>query len=710
MSIVMSIVKSSAVIFCIFIFAVLPAFSEQEEQEKKITLFDVENGKISAAVNIDILNIHDPVLAWNTFLGGEFGDTGYKMKVDGMGNIFVVGHSESSWGNPVRPFVGDQGYATQAFVAKFDGSGNFVWNTFLGGDSFETGYDIAIDNEGMIYVVGTSGGSWGNPLHGHSGRYDGYVAKLGPGGNLIWNTFYGCREDDTIGSLKLREDGYLYLSGVSGCSWGEPLKPYSGGGDHDPFIAKMDRNGSLLWHAFWGSEGTFWVSGFDFDSHGNIYVGGWSNQYWRNPVLPFSGFYDFFVAKFDPQINMQWHTYLGGGLFDVIYELAVDDRDNVYVGGYSETPWGNPLIPFSGAEIDSTVVKLNGSGHVLWHTFVGTESLAKCWMRHLTLDDRGGIYVTGEWTPWYASGIFTFVAKLDGDGKRLWKTLVGTIPQVFSGTMLVGFALDIDGDGNVCVLSDTWGHSSRKSPPFANPIIGPIGGNDAVLVKLNTPKADLVNSTVVDMEDPGIGEIITFSVNITNNGPDPTASARVLTALPPELAVVSVNPSRGAYYFDSHTWRIDALEVSGSAHMDLSVEVKQTGTFTSTFEILSQKAWDSQRDNDITSYTITGYPFRVFAPRDFDVRREVNNLIFSREYVNILTWNPNPENTSTIVGYRIFRKPGGAADDAYTLLAETDGGVFSYNDRGLDQNGSYVYKIVSVNDQGRQSKPVYKGV
>lgn len=44
----------------------------------------------------------DPVMTWNTFLGGSSTDAGYAIAVDGSGNVYVGGRSTATWGSPVR--------------------------------------------------------------------------------------------------------------------------------------------------------------------------------------------------------------------------------------------------------------------------------------------------------------------------------------------------------------------------------------------------------------------------------------------------------------------------------------------------------------------------------------------------------------------------------------------------------------------------------
>ena len=70
----------------------------------------------------------DPTLTWTNFLGSAKNDDGYGVAVDAAGNLYLVGTSFATWGNPLRAHSG----GPDLVVAKLDGSGKVMWNTFLG--------------------------------------------------------------------------------------------------------------------------------------------------------------------------------------------------------------------------------------------------------------------------------------------------------------------------------------------------------------------------------------------------------------------------------------------------------------------------------------------------------------------------------------------------------------------------------------------------
>jgi hypothetical protein len=96
-------------------------------------------------------------LVYSTFLGGddeEYVDIGQAIAVDAAGTAYVTGFTGSYFFptlNAYQPFYGGQ---VDVFASKFDGAGQLLYSTFLGGDNSETGNAIAVDGAGRFYVAG----------------------------------------------------------------------------------------------------------------------------------------------------------------------------------------------------------------------------------------------------------------------------------------------------------------------------------------------------------------------------------------------------------------------------------------------------------------------------------------------------------------------------------------------------------------------------
>ncbi len=97
--------------------------------------------------------------------------------------------------------------------------------------------------------------------------------------------------------------------------------------------------------------------------------------------------------------------------------------------------------------------------------------------------------------------------------------------------------------------------------------------------------------------------------------------------------------------------------------------------------------------------------YGVFPPANFELERLVNDLIFFKEYINRLSWEPNPDNLSRILRYKIYRRETFDPDSAFDLLAEVEASSTGYDDRGLKAGVAYTYRITAVDEVGRESRP-----
>ena len=97
------------------------------------------------------------VLAYSTYLGGSFADSGLDIKVDANGFVYVAGFTISSDFPTANAFQDVSAGDVEAYVLKLTPDGSaFVYSTFLGGDNTDRALGIDVDNFGNAYVVGDS--------------------------------------------------------------------------------------------------------------------------------------------------------------------------------------------------------------------------------------------------------------------------------------------------------------------------------------------------------------------------------------------------------------------------------------------------------------------------------------------------------------------------------------------------------------------------
>lgn len=395
----------------------------------------------------------DPTLTWNTFLGSRGADSARAIAVDGSGNIYVTGKSESNWGSPKCAHARN----SDAFVAKLRSTGELQWNTFMGSSRNDSGYAITVDGEGNIYVAGRSESSWGIPKNCHAGDFDAFAAKLNSNGELQWNTFIGSSDYDCGYAVAVDPEMNVYVGGESGDIWG--VSPVNGhGGGIDAFAAKLSSSGELQWNTFMGSSDADSLRAIAVDGSGNVYMAGYSFAAWGRPVSAYSRNFDAFVVKLDCSGALLWNTFMGSFGHDYAHAITVDGSGNIYVSGESDASWGRPLKAHAG-NFDAFAAKLDNNGMLQWNTFMG--SFSNDYGRAIAVDGEGNVYMAGRSkAAWgsamnpHAGGYDAFAAELSNGGAFLWNTFMG------SSNVDYGYGIAVDGSGSVLVAGESevnWG-------------------------------------------------------------------------------------------------------------------------------------------------------------------------------------------------------------------------------------------------------------
>jgi len=232
------------------------------------------------------LNASGSGLVYSTFLGGSDWDYGYDIAVDGSGNAYVTGGTQST-NYPVTAgaYQTTFGGARDVFVTKLNASGNgLVYSTYLGGSSYDFGQSIALDGSGNVYVTGGTGSS-NFPVT--AGAYkttkgkneEAFVMKLNARGNgLMYSTYLGGSNNDYGRAIAIDGSGNVYVTGETESSnFPVTAGAYQTtfGGARDVFVTKLNASGSrLMYSTYLGGIDNEEGYGIAVDGSGNAYVTG----------------------------------------------------------------------------------------------------------------------------------------------------------------------------------------------------------------------------------------------------------------------------------------------------------------------------------------------------------------------------------------------------------------------------------------------------
>lgn len=128
------------------------------------------------------------------------------------------------------------------------------------------------------------------------------------------------------------------------------------------------------------------------------------------------------------------------------------------------------------------------------------------------------------------------------------------------------------------------GETQNPIEPAVEQAGGGTGGDqpEAIL-----PLADLQLNQMVSNITPGLDEVVTFTLTLSNEGPDSATQVAVSAVLPPQLALKSRMASQGNYQIGWGKWTVDRLPAGQSITLNLMAKVIGTGILTNTSEIIA---------------------------------------------------------------------------------------------------------------------------
>lgn len=194
-------------------------------------------------------------LLWARGFGGISGDQPGSVRIDGAGNILAVGRFQETVdfdpGAGIHELVSAGLY--DAFIQKLDADGEFVWARRIGGDSFDFGNAVALDDQDNVLVTGSFFGfvdldpGTGSDTLYSGGDVAGFVLKLAADGSYQWGRSLGKVDPDAI---LVDADGRVVTSGDFSQSVDFDPGPGTGyldsEGAGDIFLQRMDGSGIFI--------------------------------------------------------------------------------------------------------------------------------------------------------------------------------------------------------------------------------------------------------------------------------------------------------------------------------------------------------------------------------------------------------------------------------------------------------------------------------
>jgi hypothetical protein len=204
--------------------------------------------------------------SYHIFYGGRGMDYGGKIAIDGDGNIVFNGLTQSP-NFPVTDGSVRRGDDDNV-VVKFGQTPTRIWATQYGSTGQDQMCDMAVDGQNNVVIVGytlgtdfpTTTGAYKTTL---TGVADGYIRKHLANGTVQWSTYLGGDSTDYLYGVAVDKTNNIWYSGSTFASPNIPLTPdafqstpYTAGGYilKDGFIGKLDSTGKkLLYGSYYGA-------------------------------------------------------------------------------------------------------------------------------------------------------------------------------------------------------------------------------------------------------------------------------------------------------------------------------------------------------------------------------------------------------------------------------------------------------------------------
>ena len=133
----------------------------------------------------------------------------------------------------------------------------------------------------------------------------------------------------------------------------------------------------------------------------------------------------------------------------------------------------------------------------------------------------------------------------------------------------------------------------------------PNPGNNSGSVVATPQQADLALSKTVNDTTPNVGDTVTYTVTLTDNGPDTATGARVTDLLPSGLTFVSDTPSQGTYDPTTGLWDVGTVDTSTPQTLVIRATVESSDPQTNTATITASDQFDPVTSNNTASTIVT---------------------------------------------------------------------------------------------------------
>ncbi len=493
-----------------------------------------------------------PSVKWQKCLGGIRDDYGHSMIKTSDGGYILAGSTMSYDGDVHGNHPGGN---SDAWVVKLSSFGNIEWQKCLGGNDDDAAYSVVQTSDGGYAFAGYTRSDSGD-VSGNHGRFDMWIVKLNPSGDIVWQKCLGGTFLDYAYSIIQTLEGGYAIAGetysndgdVSGFHENSTTSP-------DAWVVKLTNKGEIEWQKTIGGSGresarsivqlpdsSFFFVGSTDSKDGDV-----------SGIHGGLGYQDGWLVKLSSQGDILWQKCIGTDSSDYLQNIILANDS-----GYILTGASNGFSKLNTRDYDFWVLNIDNNGSTIWQSLISGNK------------DEGAVAITKSFDGTYLvcgatnsdDSIITdnhgitdiLIAKLTSDGKNLWH-------KCFGGSDIDGtFGVIQNNDGSIFLGGRTKSQNGDVSGRH-----GITSNSDFWIAELTTPES----------VDEKISSLHSLSLSTYPNPASKSVTLRyVLPAISSDVSI-SITDINGKQMREVH----QANVLQGSNEVALDVSELSEGTY-----------------------------------------------------------------------------------------------------------------------------------
>lgn len=277
------------------------------------------------------------------------------MKIDKENNFYITGYFSKSidFDPSEKEYLMTADTALDAFIAKYNAQGDFIWGKTLKGDGVNKSNSLTIDSENNVYFTGTFNkkahlGELNVQDYGGNGIV---IGKLNKNGKELWLKQITNTKNNSGNCIYADKNDNLFLVGNIGSrtefvELDKVLEVNENAANL--LMAKLNTKGEYQWVRSVKTKNYSVGESILTDSYNNVYVSGYfagSIESAEKEMVFSSGREDGFIMMLDEDANIIYTYPLGGTDHDRATKMVIHkDNSLVIIGNHKGPFYINPTI------------------------------------------------------------------------------------------------------------------------------------------------------------------------------------------------------------------------------------------------------------------------------------------------------------------------------------------------------------------------------